>query len=652
MGDMTLSDTANDFTAYERLGGPVVVTEPDGSIAYFNRAFAELVDRDIADTRGQPLWNLVAEPGAAARVREAMRPNRRPRTIEISFARRGDGMRTVAFSSASLPRPDGEAALCVLAGVDVTEERSALRSVEALRLSEERLAVALLSSPVVVFNQDLELRYTWVYSPSGHLLLKDLTGKTDFELLPTREAEAITRVKRGVIERGEGARELVSITIGGEAYHYDLKVEPLRDEAGRVVGITGAGWDVSEQRREEEVQRFMARAGSLLMGTPEGYDVALTRLTELGVPGLGDWFGIEVIEDGAVRRWVVAADPAKAAVAEAIERLEVDTTRPYLTSEAHAGHAILATEMTAEHLAAVAQNEEQHRLLQAIAPCSMICVPLRARGRHIGALIVVSSRSTRRYRERDLEVVEKLAHLVALAVDNAQLYRAAKRAIAARDEVLGVVAHDLRNPLNTILLQLQLMTRRGEPAERRRQTPIDVIRRAAQRMNRLIERMLDVASLEGGGFAVKRNPVNVRDVVAEVVEAQREIAAKAGLALRTETARALPDVLGDRDRLLQALDNLVGNAVKFTPAGGEIVVGAAARVGEVVFWVSDTGRGIPREHQAHVFDRFWRVEKAGPSGAGLGLAIAKGIVAGHGGRIWVKSRAGQGTTFYFTVPAT
>src|SRR5690606_13585316 len=128
-----------------------------------------------------------------------------------------------------------------------------------------------------------------------------------------------------------------------------------------------------------------------------------------------------------------------------------------------------------------------------------------------------------------------------------------------RDEVLGVVAHDLRNPLNTILLQLQLMTRRGEPAERRRQTPIDVIRRAAQRMNRLIERMRDGASLEGGGFAVKRNPVNVRDVVAEVVEAQREIAAKAGLSLRTETARALPDVLGDRDRLLQALDNLVGN---------------------------------------------------------------------------------------------
>jgi signal transduction histidine kinase len=264
--------------------------------------------------------------------------------------------------------------------------------------------------------------------------------------------------------------------------------------------------------------------------------------------------------------------------------------------------------------------------------------------------VLVSSRSTRRYRERDLRFVEKLAHLVALAVDNAQLYIDAQRAIAARDEVLGVVAHDLRNPLNTILLQLQLMTRAGQGHERRRQRPIEVIRRASHRMNRLIERMLDVACLEGGALRMAPEPLSVRSLLEEVGEAHREIAAKAGLHLRFEVEEDLPEIHGDRDRLLQAIDNLVGNAVKFTPHGGEIALGAASREGEVLFWVLDTGRGIAREDLDRLFDRFWRSGKAGQSGTGLGLAIAKGIVAAHGGRIWVKSRRGQGTTFYFTVP--
>src|SRR5690606_5621704 len=156
------------------------------------------------------------------------------------------------------------------------------------------------------------------------------------------------------------------------------------------------------------------------------------------------------------------------------------------------------------------------------------------------------------------------------------------RAIRARDEILGVIAHDLRNPLNAIMLQLQLMQRTGAEPERRRQRPIEVMRHAASRMNRLIEDMLDVGSLERGGVVMEREPVAIEALIDDVVAAHRALAAGAGIALRLEIERPLPGVVGDHARLGKALENLIGNAVKFTPKGGTIVVTAAARSGEIL----------------------------------------------------------------------
>jgi signal transduction histidine kinase len=136
----------------------------------------------------------------------------------------------------------------------------------------------------------------------------------------------------------------------------------------------------------------------------------------------------------------------------------------------------------------------------------------------------------------------------------------------------------------------------------------------------------------------------------EVLETARAAASKLDLRLRVDVAEQLPDLFADRDRLLQVLDNLIGNAIKFTAPGGNIVVGAAPRASEVLFRITDTGAGIPQEQLAHLFDRFWQAEKADRRGAGLGLPIVKGIIEAHGGRIWVESQIGRGTTFYFTVP--
>jgi len=167
-------------------------------------------------------------------------------------------------------------------------------------------------------------------------------------------------------------------------------------------------------------------------------------------------------------------------------------------------------------------------------------------------------------------------------------------------------------------------------------------------MSRLIRDLLDMASIETGTLAVECDRVRADLLIADSAAAQKPLALAASLDFRLEVSKDLPDVWGDRERLHQVLENLIGNAVKFTKPGGRVIVGAVEKDDSVLFWVSDTGAGIAAEHLPHVFERFWQARKG--SGAGLGLPIVKGIVEAHRGRIWAETAAGRGTTFFFTIP--
>jgi signal transduction histidine kinase len=169
-------------------------------------------------------------------------------------------------------------------------------------------------------------------------------------------------------------------------------------------------------------------------------------------------------------------------------------------------------------------------------------------------------------------------------------------------------------------------------------------------MNRLIQDLLDVALMEAGQLTIERSRLSASWLITEAVDMQRPLVSSSSLELRVDVDPDVPEVWGDRDRLLQVFENLIGNAIKFTKAGGRITVGATSRDREVVFWVADTGSGIASENLPRVFDRFWQATRAGRHGAGLGLPITKGIVGAHGGRIWVESTEGSGSTFFFTIP--
>jgi signal transduction histidine kinase len=211
------------------------------------------------------------------------------------------------------------------------------------------------------------------------------------------------------------------------------------------------------------------------------------------------------------------------------------------------------------------------------------------------------------------------------------------------------VAHDLRNPLTAISMYASLLLEMPRDADTQR-GQLRTVLELTDQMNRLIQDLLDASRIEAGQLRVNPAPLRLPPLLADAAEMVRMAAAERGVSLRVQAAEGLPPVLADRDRVLQVLSNLLGNAVKFTPRGGDVLVLASARDGVVEVAVADTGAGIAPEQLPHVFDRFWQGD-ARRKGAGLGLAIARGIVEAHGGSIRAESDPGRGSTFTFTLPA-
>jgi DNA-binding NarL/FixJ family response regulator/nitrogen-specific signal transduction histidine kinase len=283
----------------------------------------------------------------------------------------------------------------------------------------------------------------------------------------------------------------------------------------------------------------------------------------------------------------------------------------------------------------------------------VVVVSLAAGTGCLGALALELSSAGAR--EDDLAVLLACTRKCAIAMERALLYAREERArseaeIAARsrDEVLGVVAHDLRNPLASIASYASLL---GDvaPDEQRRKY-LGAISAATQRMDRLIQDLLDVSSLDAGRFRIEIRSESIQSLLHEATETMQVEAARKNVAVIFSASECVPRIPMDRDRMLQVLGNLLGNAVRFTPSGGQVTLRAETHGREVLFLVTDSGRGIPAEHQPRLFDRFWQAETTKSAGVGLGLTIAKGIVEAHLGRIGVESKPGAGCTFFFALP--
>lgn len=405
----------------------------------------------------------------------------------------------------------------------------------------------------------------------------------------------------------------------------------------------------------ERRSAFLADASALLDASLD-YATTLQNLADLVVPKLADVCFIDVIEDDRASRVASAAtSQLLRRTAHELHQFPRRSDRPYLTRESIVfGRSVLVREALPNALARVTQHPEHLRLLLELEPRSYMTTPLRARGHTLGAMAFIATGKSRGYTQRDLAFAEQLARRAAMAVDNARLYGEAQRATRARDEILGIVSHDLRNPLSAISMCASALEEDMPDAGDSIRYLVNTITESAGWMNRLIQDLLDIASIETGRLSMERRSVDIGELLAQLETLFTSAARSSGVRLLVDTEPGLPRVFVDGERILQLLANLVANALKFTPEGGEIAVRAEAIPDDstrIRFTVRDSGCGIPAEQLPHIFDRFWHARRsARERGTGLGLAISKGIAEAHGGTLYAESDVGRGSTFSFVLP--
>ena len=455
---------------------------------------------------------------------------------------------------------------------------------------------------------------------------------------------------------------------------FDASERALLDNLARNAGLAleRAGLYESERRARREADAARERAAFLLdasdaLASTQELRRSLERLARLAVPRIADWCVVDLRDGapGSIAPIIHHADPERVARAEAMRRRFPSSVESVLAT----GRPLRVERMTDAWLAEAIGDPEHRALLRGLEMRSMLAAPIAAHGTTFGALIFATAESGRSFSAADLELADLLGRRVGIAIDNARLYEAEARARAeaerlaaeaqeatrAREDVLAVVSHDLRNPLNAIVISAARILRIESDDPRRAprvRKSAEVIHRSAERMTRLLGDLIDFASIQAGGLSIVRVRAAAHDIVGAAVELFASTAQERELQLSTAVAEGLAPLDCDRDRAIQALSNLLGNAVKVTASGGRIVVSARLRGDDVVFCVEDTGPGIPPEDLPWIFDRYWRGRSAGYRGTGLGLAIARGIVEAHGGRIWAESAVGVGSRFFFALPAT
>ncbi|HEX5501839.1 MAG TPA: GAF domain-containing protein [Thermomicrobiales bacterium] len=470
--------------------------------------------------------------------------------------------------------------------------------------------------------------------------------------------------------REPGERTLAfRVLATGEERWAVVKARPVLDGAGGVALAISIFRDITEQRRAERGLHLLAEASSALAGSLD-HRATLAALAHLAVPRLADWCVVYLTdEDGIARRLALAhADPAKEDLLAGLQRFHPPTVRAPDHPVARAlrtAAPLLLTDIDAALVASVAVDAEHLRLLRALAPTSAMIVPLTARDRTLGALILVAAESGRRYGPADLALAEELARRAALATDNARLYLQVQEALRTRDEFLSLASHELRTPVTSIRGYAQLLLRRHARDQLDAgllTRSLGAIHEATDRLDRLTQDLLDVSRLRTDRFLLRPRPLDLAALLRRVTARyQDHLGARHRLLL--DLAPDPCPLTADGDRLEQVLNNLLDNAAKYSPDGGDIRValrpgdgagpGGGAHPG-LLLTVRDQGIGLPDGAAATIFEPFGRAANAALRqlpGLGLGLYICRDIVERHGGRIWAESDGeGRGTAVSLWLP--
>ncbi|WOD40214.1 PAS domain-containing protein [Nodosilinea sp. E11] len=513
--------------------------------------------------------------------------------------------------------------------IDITDRKQAELN---LQQATERLNVALKSAPITLFNQDLDLRYTWIYNPTLGLSVDDVIGKRDVDLGAPETAAHLTQLKRQVIATGVTVREEVKIVTNGQVGYYDLTIDPIRDGEQGIVGITCAAVDISERVQieaerqraitdlRESEDRLRMAIESAQMGT---WDWNLTTNVLTWNAGCKAIFGLPPEADISIERFFEGLHPDdRDRIRQIVQAIQTVSSGGKFNVE----YRILVPQAGAE------------RWVKAKGQVYFAAdgTPLRFLGT---VLDITPQKRAEAERERLLQQ-ERLART------------AAERANRIKDEFLAILSHELRSPLNPILGWAKLLQTKKMDADKTARA-LATIERNAKLQTQLIDDLLDIAKILRGKLKIEPAPVDPVFIIEAAIETVQSAADAKAIHITTDL-HDLGPLQGDGARLQQIVWNLLTNAVKFTPENGRIDL----QLRQVDHWaelkVTDTGRGIGPEFLPHIFDSFCQEDTSITrqfGGLGLGLAIVRYLVEAHGGTIVADSPGeGQGATFTVKLP--
>jgi PAS domain S-box-containing protein len=683
----------------------IVTTDPEGRVTLMNGVAESLTGFQFAEARGRrfdEIVPMIAEPPSApgAQVTAAGRATR--------LLVRRDGTRVaVDERTAPIREAHGEVVGQVVVFRDVTEERqdearrwfiaeaSALLT-SSLDFDKTLTTIAELAVPriadwcainvlteqgtlrrLVVTHKDpkkIEItqrlqRYPAVAKPAsevaatGQSVLVEAISEQHLRALASSDEQF--ELLRGLglhsyvtVPLRAGDRILGALTLANaEGARLDRRDLQMAEELGRRAGTAMDNARLYEDaQRARQIAESSAARALLIQEVTAALSEAPTPsivtevVTSLGTKVVGASAAvIYEIDAGGEEITLVRAMGYPAELLETHRRFAMDANMP-LVEVIRTGRPLFLRQ----------REELDTRYPGLVRPAPLfaawVALPLQVEGRRLGSL-GMAFKTPREFDEQERDFIVTMSRLCAQALERANLYEAAQKARAeaesarrTRENLLTIVSHDLRNPLSAIATTAGLLTKADparDPSGKSARFGSNILR-AVQRMDRLILDLLDLAKIESGRLFMERQPHDAASLVRDSVEILAPLASSKGLLLTADVPSSDVSVFCDRERILQVLSNLIGNALKFTVEGGTIAVSVRDGEGETTLAVSDTGCGIEASQVPHIFDRYWQANGA-RDGIGLGLSIAKGIVEAHGGRIWVETELGRGTTFFFTL---
>ena len=533
------------------------------------------------------------------------------------------------------------------------------RSDEELRASEAKFAGILAIAADAIITIDDTHRILHFNRGAEEIFgyaADEAIGQPLAILLPERFRRTHDAQIRAFGESGETARRMghrravAGRRKNGDEFPAEASISKLDLPTGERI-YTVVLRDITERKWAEDADRFLTEAGTRLSRSLNR-EAVLDAIGDLALPMLGDACVIDVVDDTTIRRVARAVDEERYRL---MSRLAAEFPRTWdspspVVDVLRRGRPELVEGIDDDWLSRTEEYAEAIPLWQKVGVRSLYIVPLVVGDRTIASLTLIDVTSGHRFTPEMRTLAQRFALAAALALENARLYAAARRATSARDEVLAVVSHDLRNPISAIAMCARIL-REAPPSDlAERDRMLTAITEATVWMQGMIRDLLDVSAIEAGRLSVDRQPAGLGSIISTAVDMVRGEVEQRSIRLSVDIPAALRTVNVDASRIVQVMTNLLGNAIKFTDAGGTVVVRAVNEPASVVVSVEDSGIGIEPEALTRIFDRFWQARATPRRGSGLGLAIARGILEAHGGRIWVESEVGRGSVFSFSLP--